>query len=342
MIEMPIIDGHIDLAWNEINLHRRFIDSVIEKHLKENAYITDNEGKATVGFPEVKKANIRIILATIWVETDKSLFPSLGKKYHTPVEADNYASEQYDYYKSLCEENDYSFITTVGALNSVLFSSDYRFGIIPIIEGADFIRSEKELGTWIKKGVRIIAPIWQRNHIGGCSEFGEGLSEFGKRIMRNMSDNNVIVDIAHMSDRSISDTFASFDGIIVDSHTTCRKFVDEERLISDSQIAEIGQRNGIIGLMTWNKKIKNSHIVSIDDLIDHIDHITDIVGNIDCVGIGSSMDGGYGVDSLPTEMSDISSLLLLEEALLKRGYTDNDVEKILYKNWHRVLSRVLS
>lgn len=155
--------------------------------------------------------------------------------------------------------------------------------------------------------------------------------------MRSLSLNNVIVDISHVSDRSISETFEFFDGIIIDSHTTCRKFVNEERLINDSQIAEIGRCKGIIGLMTWDKKLKNSSKVTIDDYIDHIDHIADIMGNIDCIGIGSSMDGGYGAESLPRGMDDISSLSLLDQALSKRGYSSTDIEKILYRNWYRVL-----
>lgn len=337
MSTIPIIDGHIDLAWNEINLGRHFEDSIEIKHSSESNSITEVEGITTVGYPEIKKGNIRILLSTIWIETEKSLFPSLGKKYHDSVEASMQALEQYEYYQSLCINNDYSFVTNREQLKKVIESPEYHFGIVPIIEGADFIESKNNLDEWLNKGIRIIAPVWQKNHIGGCSELGGGLSEYGKELMRSLSMNNVIVDISHMSDRSIAETFECFDGIIIDSHTTCRKFVNEERLINDSQIAEIGRRKGIIGLMTWDKKLKNSLEVTIDDYIDHIDHIADIMGNIDCVGIGSSMDGGYGAESLPHGMDDISSLSLLDQALSKRGYSSTDIEKILYRNWYRVL-----
>lgn len=337
MSSIPIIDGHIDLAWNKINLGRHFQDSVNIKRLLEPVAVTSIEGKAAVGYPEVVKANIRILLSTIWVETDKSIFPSLGKKYHDLLEARSYAIEQYEYYQSLCKTQKFSFVVNSLQLTSVLESSGYQFGIVPIIEGADFIKSGEDLTEWREKGIRIIAPVWQKNHFGGCSELGGGLSKQGRKLLKCMSKYNMVVDIAHMSDMSILETFDCFNGRVINTHTTCRSFVDDERLISDEQIVEIGKRKGIIGLMTWDKKIKKSSSVTIDDFIDHIDHIIELIGNTDCVGIGSSMDGGYGTDSLPLGMKDISSLSLLEQRLSRRGYSKIDIEKILYKNWYRVL-----
>lgn len=336
MKQIPIIDGHIDVAWNYIALRRRFEDSIDIKHSNDGKEIVKTEGQASVGFPEIQKGNIRIIFATIWVETNKSLFPTIGPKYTTISEAVNLAKQQYQYYRSLCNENGFIFITSREEFESVICSQPYKFGIVPIIEGADFIFDKSDLNYWIENGIKIIAPIWQKNRIGGCSELGGDLSTFGKNLIKYMSQKKMIIDISHMSDEATRSTFACFEGVIINSHTCCRHFVDSERLISDWQIQQIHKRNGVIGLMTWKEKLKEKSFVDINDFVDHICYIADLTGSVNNIAIGSSMDGGYGVESLPKGMGSIESLNLLQDKMIKRRFSEQDIEAVLYKNWLRV------
>ena len=317
MKQIPIIDGHIDLAWNYIALRRRFEDSIDIKHSNDGKEIVKTEGQASVGFPEIQKGNIRIIFATIWVETNKSLFPTIGPKYTTISEAVNLAKQQYQYYKSLCNEYGFIFITSREEFESVICSQPYKFGIVPIIEGADFIFDKSDLNYWIENGIKIIAPIWQKNQIGGCSELGGDLTTFGKNLIKYMSQKKMIIDISHMSDEAARSTFDCFEGIIINSHTCCRHFIDSERLISDWQIQQIHKRNGVIGLMTWKQKLKEKSVVDINDFVDHICYIADLTGSVNNIAIGSSMDGGYGVESLPKGMGSIESLNLLQDKMVK-------------------------
>lgn len=336
MKQIPIIDGHIDLAWNYIAIGRRFEDSINIKHSNDGKEIVKTEGQASVGFPEIQKGNIRIIFATIWVETDKSLFPTIGPKYTTISEAVNLAKQQYQYYRSLCDENGFIFITSREEFESVICSQPYKLGIVPIIEGADFIFDKSDLNYWIENGIKIIAPIWQKNQIGGCSELGGDLTTFGKSLVKYMSEKKMIIDISHMSDEATRSTFDCFEGIIINSHTCCRHFVDSKRLISDWQIQQIHKRNGVIGLMTWKQKLKEKSVVDINDFVDHICYIADLTGSISNIAIGSSMDGGYGVESLPRGMESIESLNLLQDKMIKRRFSEQDIEAVLYKNWLRV------
>ncbi len=336
MKQIPIIDGHIDLAWNYIALRRRFEDSIDIKHSNDGKEIVKTEGQASVGFPEIQKGNIRIIFATIWVETNKSLFPTIGPKYTTISEAVNLAKQQYQYYKSLCNEYGFIFITSREEFESVICSQPYKFGIVPIIEGADFIFDKSDLNYWIENGIKIIAPIWQKNQIGCCSELGGDLTTFGKNLIKYMSQKKMIIDISHMSDEAARSTFDCFEGIIINSHTCCRHFIDSERLISDWQIQQIHKRNGVIGLMTWKQKLKEKSVVDINDFVDHICYIADLTGSVNNIAIGSSMDGGYGVESLPKGMGSIESLNLLQDKMVKRRFSEQDIEAVLYKNWLRV------
>lgn len=336
MKQIPIIDGHIDLAWNYIAIGRRFEDSIDIKHSNDRKEIVKTEGLASVGFPEVQKGNIRIIFATIWVETDKSLYPTIGPKYTTISEAVNFAKKQYQYYMSLCNKNGFTFITSREEFESVICSQTYKFGIVPIIEGADFIYDKSDLNYWIENGIKIIAPIWQKNQIGGCAELGGDLTTFGKNLIKYMSKKKMIIDISHMSDEATRSTFDCFEGTIINSHTCCRHFIDSERLISDWQIQQIHKRNGVIGLMTWSQKLKEKSVVDINDFVDHIYYIADLTGSVDNIAIGSSMDGGYGAESLPKGMESIESLNLLQEVMMKRRFSERDIEAVFFKNWLRI------
>ncbi len=342
MKSIPIIDGHIDLAWNYCALNRFFIDSIEKKQIEENKYIIAQEGKCSVGFPEMRRGNVRILFGTIWVETKESLYPSVGPKYHSMVEAKLFAQRQFQYYRKLEQEYNIKLVTNVKMLRDVLYSSEYQCGIIPIIEGADFIENADDLQYWRDLGVKIYAPIWQKNQFGGCSEFGDGLTEAGEKFIAELNNGRNIIDIAHMSKKSADRVLLTSSSIVINTHTACKHFVNNDRLIDDFQIHAIHKLNGVIGLMTWNKQLKSNNSVSLDDYIDHIDYISDITGSVENIAIGSSMDGGYGTESLPIGMKSIESLNLIGDKMLSRGYCTDDIENVFFKNWERILKQALN
>lgn len=338
MKKNPIIDGHIDLAWNWLALNRLFEDSVELKGNKDTEETKQYEGIASVGFPEIKQGNIRIIFGTIWVETANSLHPSLGPKYDTAEESIALAKKQYDYYFDLCKKNeDISLIKDYQTVSRILSSDEFHLGIVPIIEGADFIYNLDDLNYWLDLGIKIIAPVWQRNQFGGCSELGGGITAEGKNFISNLTKFNCVIDIAHMSQQMSDTVLNESDTVIVNTHTACKHFVNDARLITDSQIRKINERNGVIGLMTWGSKLSNRPSVSLTDLINQIEHIANITGTMDNVAIGSSMDGGYGRENLPCGIDNIGALDKIGEAMLSYGFKDSDIESVLYKNWQRVL-----
>ena len=340
MKDVPVIDGHIDLAWNYTALGRRFEQSVSVKHKLDSEEIIKAEGLAAVGLPEVKAGNIRIIFGTIWVETAQSLFPTLGPKYQDASSAKRLALNQLQYYNSLSKYG-VEFIQSLTQAESIVFSDSYRFGIVPIIEGADFIQNTDDLDFWINSGVRIIAPVWQKNQYAGCSEIGGGLTKEGRSLVRYIDAKGLAIDISHMSDAGAENTFSETSGMIINSHTCCRHFSNDERYINDYQIRNIHQRNGVIGLMTWASKLKKRTSAAIADYVDHISYVCDVVGSIDNVAIGSSMDGGYGVEQLPIGMKHIGSLELIADEMIKRGFSSENIHDFLYNNWLRVLQRTL-
>jgi membrane dipeptidase len=126
--------------------------------------------------------------------------------------------------------------------------------------------------------------------------------------------------------------------------------VESNRHLSDRIIGGLIERDAVIGLVPFNAFLKAGWLrktgsrreeVSLDALIAHIDHICQIAGDSLHAGIGSDFDGGFGLQSVPTELDSIADLQLIATRLQARGYNGSDVENILGGNWLRFLRRNL-
>ena len=202
-----------------------------------------------------------------------------------------------------------------------------------------------------------------------------GLTDFGKTLVVEMNNIGVMVDVSHISDEAFYDVMAITKTPVIASHSSARHFTpDFERNMSDEMIQALAKNNGVIQInfgssfisqaaidygklrkaaikvfIAENDLEKNSDEVkafkeqykvsnpypfsSLSDVLDHFDHVVKLVG-IDYVGIGSDYDG-VG-DSLPTNLKDVASYPNLIAGLLKRGYSEQDIAKILSGNVMRV------
>ena len=117
-----------------------------------------------------------------------------------------------------------------------------------------------------------------------------------------------------------------------------------QRQFSDEQLKLIIERDGVIGSAfdVWMLKpgfIKGSsnEDVFIDHVIDHVDHVCQLAGNSSHAAIGTDLDGGFGRDQSPCDLDTIADLQQLPAKLATRGYSEGDIENIMYKNWLRLL-----
>ncbi len=207
-----------------------------------------------------------------------------------------------------------------------------------------------------------------------------GLSEFGRKVVEEMNRVGIMVDISHISDNAFHDVMKVTKVPVIASHSSARKFTpDFERNMSDELIQALAENGGVIqinfgsdfldiesqesGKLNNEKlrkelqeigltesdtaaakiieqfKIDNPYRFStVGKVADHIDHVVDLVG-IDHVGLGSDYDG-VG-DSLPEGLKDVSQYPNLIAELLRRGYSDEDIAKICYKNVFRVWNAAL-
>ena len=202
-----------------------------------------------------------------------------------------------------------------------------------------------------------------------------GLTDFGKTLIVEMNNVGVMVDVSHISDEAFYDVMAITKTPVIASHSSARHFTPGfERNMSDEMIQALAKNDGVIQInfgssfisqaaieygklrkaaikvfIAENNLKKNSDEVkafkeqykvsnpypfsSLSDVLDHFDHVVKLVG-IDYVGIGSDYDG-VG-DSLPTNLKDVASYPNLIAGLLKRGYSEQDIAKILSGNVMRV------
>lgn len=208
----------------------------------------------------------------------------------------------------------------------------------------------------------------------------DGLTEFGKAVVREMNRIGMMVDISHVSDKTFYDAIAVSQAPVIASHSSCRAFNDHPRNMSDDMIRALAKNGGVIQInfhagflnqkfldesrkhseefskrraeietrYAADSKKRAEEMRRLDlenrrllprvpwtDIVDHIDHVVKLVG-ADYVGLGSDFDGA----DMPDGMEDASRLPQLTEELLRRGYSDSDVKKILGGNLLRVMSKV--
>ena len=206
-----------------------------------------------------------------------------------------------------------------------------------------------------------------------------GLSPFGKEVVREMNRVGVMVDISHVSDQTFYQVMEITTVPVIASHSSCRKFTPGfERNMSDDMIRKLGENGGVIQInfgssfldktvqdaLNMSRRelariLKEKDLSATDDeavaiieqfqkdnpvllsdvemVANHIDHVVELAG-IEHVGFGSDFDG-VG-DTLPTGLKDVAQFPNLIHALLKRGYTEEDIAKICYENLFRVWNAV--
>ena len=352
-----IFDAHLDLAMNALEWNRDLrlpVDKINE--LEENLKDKPDRGNATVSFPELRNGNIGICVATQIARyvKPKNLLPG----WNSPEQAWAQTQGQFSWYKIMEE---------LGEIRQIITSSDLinhlkkwgneklkkkAIGFILSLEGADSIINEKYLEISYKNGLRAIGPA----HYGpgtyahGTDSVG-GIGIKGKRLLKKIEELDMILDVSHLCDKSFWQTIDCYNGKIWASHSNCRAIVPHNRQFSDFQIKELISRDAVIGLAldawmiipNWKRGISkpDEKKLNIDYVINHIDHICQLAGNSNHVGIGSDLDGAFGKEQCPYDINSIADIQKFDRKLMQRGYSDYDVEKILSSNFINFLLKNL-
>lgn len=234
----------------------------------------------------------------------------------------------------------------------------------------------ENLQHFYDRGVRYITLAHsESNHIADSSydirRKWKGLSPFGKELVVAMNNIGMMIDISHVSDDAFYQTVAISKVPVIASHSSLRSYVPGfERNMDDAMITALAKNGGVIQInfgssfvasmanqygamrkaaakqagveddLAFEQQYRLKHpypFATVETVLDHIDHVVKLVG-IDYVGIGSDFDG-VG-DSLPEGLKDVASYPNLIEGLLRRGYSEADIDKILSGNLLRVWQAV--
>ena len=159
----------------------------------------------------------------------------------------------------------------------------------------------------------------------------KGLSKFGKSVIKEMNRLGMVIDLAHAADSTIDQVIALSKMPVVSSHSSCRALCNSKRNLTDAQIKALAEEDGVIQICLYSGFLVEEGEATIADVLAHVAHVVKLVG-IDYVGIGSDFDGGGGIAGCQGS----HELINITKALIKAGYTDDEISKIMGGNFMRV------
>jgi membrane dipeptidase len=216
-----------------------------------------------------------------------------------------------------------------------------RIGILLGMQNSSHFHDVDDIVEFYAFGQRLSQLTYnQRNRIGyGCREsLDRGLTPFGVRVVEAMRDCGMLVDVSHCGPQTSLDAIEVAGPGVVISHSNCSALVPgEPRCKSDELIRKLGAAGGLFGVTAISKFTRSSPPVTVDDLLDHFDHLVSIAG-VEHVALGSDAGVDGFENYLVPGLNCASRVYQLTEGLLGRGYSVDDVQLILGGNFQRVFS----
>jgi membrane dipeptidase len=356
-----VVDSHDDTT-------QRFLDGKFDLGARNST--------GSIDIPRMRDGNLGAIFFAIWMPSKV-----------TGQEAVNRALVQIDAVREAARKhsNDLILATTAAEIRDA--HKQGKIATLIGVEGGHMINSSLGvLRSYAALGVRYMTLT----HSGNCEwadsstdrSAHNGLTDFGKDVVREMNRLGIMVDISHVSDKTFYDALEVSKAPLIASHSSCRALCDAPRNMTDQMMKDLAANGGVIqinyhvgflsqkfrnaekanpeinkaigeevqrlcgdnegcqlieGDRVTREYVEQGKLPRVDwtAIIEHVDHAVNVAG-IDHVGLGSDFDGA----NMPYGMEDASKLPKITEALLKKGYSEGDVKKILGENTLRLMSEV--
>ena len=266
-------------------------------------------------------------------------YPGLGEE--TPrINPTQYADLIFDKIESIVQKN--SRYLSIARTPADLYN-DKRNGRKSIMLGIENgLAIERELANlkhFAQRGVVYITLCHNGDNdicdsARGCNTH-DGVSSFGEKVIREMNDLGIMVDLSHGGEKSFYDALDISRVPIVCSHSNCKALCDVPRNLTDDQLRALAAKGGVAHTTLYGGFLRKDGEAFVLDAVDHLEHAIRIMG-IDHVGIGTDFDGDGGIGG----MADSSELINFTIRLLRRKYSERDIEKIWGGNWLRVMAQV--
>jgi membrane dipeptidase len=356
-----VVDTHDDTT-------QRFLDGTFD--------IGERSSSGSIDVPRMKEGGLGAIFFSIWIPSKV-----------TGPEAVNRAMTQIDAVREQVRKHpkDLVLASTVAEVREA--RKQGKIAALIGIEGGHMINSNLGvLRSYAALGVRYMTLTHSGNDEWADSSTDKavhnGLTDFGKDVVREMNRLGVIVDISHVSDKTFYDALEVSKAPLFASHSSCRAICDAPRNMTDQMMKDLAAKGGVVQInyhvgflsqefrdaekadpeinkaiseevtkrcgenegcqLIEGDRITREYVeqgklprVDFSKIMEHIDHAVKVAG-VDHVGLGSDFDGA----NMPYGMEDATKLPKITEALLKKGYSEGDVKKILGENTLRVMTEV--
>jgi membrane dipeptidase len=239
--------------------------------------------------------------------------------------------------------------------------AEKRICVIMGLQNAEHFRTADDVKTFYEIGQRCSQLTYNsQNMLGSGSTEREdgGVSDYGVEIIKAMNKVGMLVDVSHSGDRTTLDAIELSPKPIAITHSNCRALNDHPRLKTDEAIVALGKKGGVMGISGVRMFVKHEEPTTVENIVDHIDHVVKLT-SIDHVGVGSDYDL-YGYDKMEPEQNKMlrgsykssyafrdkidtdgynspTKIYDLTEALIRRGYSDPNIQAILGGNFRRLL-----
>ncbi|MDA1349315.1 MAG: membrane dipeptidase [Chloroflexi bacterium] len=367
---MLMIDGDYPMAFGGVIMERDLtlpVDQVRAEPTPEGKPRGWSNDGTMASIPEMRRSGMAVALVKInrcIDRGDTESFCGHAGHAHGEVKTDHHAYAagiaQLGYYEILEATGQSRLLKTPAEFKEHMDEweraasyDDLRVGMVLGMEGADPIVWPSQVQEWFEAGLRVISlshyGVSRYSHGTGTGTDG-GLTAQGPELLREMDKLGIILDVSHTSDESVRQELDIFEGPVLASHQNCREVTPGERQFPDHQLKRIIERGAVIGhsmdtYMLWSKGVDWANIppkrpftkdeVTLDRIIDNIDHVSQLAGNSLHSAIGGDTDGQGGANGAPKEVDTVYDYLKIADLMDGRGYKQEDIENVMWRNWQR-------
>lgn len=375
LLALPLLGQQTDEA-HRIQAHVLGVDShndTMQRVLIENVDLSRRLSDGMIDFPRLQEGGMHVPFFALWVPT-----------YYPGSEAVRRTLDLRDAMQGVLDRYPDKIELATSARDIERIVGQKKIAAVLTIEGGHQIdddlavlRSYRRMGILSMTLTHFRSNNWADSSTGKADH--NGLTDFGKQVVREMNRIGMIVDISHVSDKTFYDVLEVTAKPVIASHSSCFVYSDVPRNMKDDMFRALAKNGGAVGVNFGSSFLNQKDAeelkqliakrnrtepnltgaeldqfaakdhaesgeinpktgaATVDDAAECIDHIVKVAG-IDHVGIGSDFDG---IPSVPKGLEDVSKMPALTPALLKRGYKEPDIQKIMGGNFLRVIRAVV-
>jgi membrane dipeptidase len=352
-----VFDGHNDLPWEVRKFSKRF----------EQIDLRQDQPKLHTDIKRLAKGNVGAQFWSVYVPSETM---RAGNAFQTTVEQIELVHDMIarypDVFHLALNSDDIEEARRLGKIASLIGME----GGHSIEESIPKLRKLYEMGARYMTLTHSDTLSWADSATD--SPKNDGLSSYGEEIVREMNRLGMLVDISHVSPATMHAALNVSKAPIIFSHSSARAIADHPRNVPDDVLKRLPENGGVVMVNFFSgfvvpesarimlkmfevrRQLLDKYPNSKEDVdreyrawqlknpypagdasivVDHIEHIIKVAG-VDHVGLGSDYDG---IDKAPVGMEDVSTYPIITELLLRRGYSEEDIHKVLYKNTLRVI-----